>query len=29
MPIGYDNKIIPNVTYTKFLDIIFDNTLTW
>jgi hypothetical protein len=29
MHIGYDKKIIPNVTYTKFLGLSVDNTLTW
>jgi hypothetical protein len=29
MKIGFDNKIIPNVTYTKFLDLTVDNSLTW
>jgi hypothetical protein len=29
MHIGYDNKIIPNVMYTKFLGLSVDNTLTW
>ena len=27
MQIGYDNKIIPNVTYTKFLGLTIDNDL--
>ena len=28
MKIGYDNKIVPIITYTKFLGLIIDNTLT-
>ena len=27
--IGYDNKAIPNITCTKFLGLLIDNTLTW
>lgn len=29
MQIGYDNKVIPNITHTKFLGLLIDNTLTW
>jgi len=29
MQIGYDNKVIPNITCTKFLDLLIDNNLTW
>ena len=29
MQIGFDNKIIPNVTYKKFLGLTIDSLLTW
>jgi hypothetical protein len=29
MKIGYDDKLIPNVSHTKFLGINIDSTLSW